>query len=543
MDERTWSNLFGWIGLILSTAALLAQVPVTTPGKVELTVLDSLSNQPVTGARVELQQIGRGASPGVVHATSNEYGKVSFPRVEPGQYRIALVQAEGYIYEQSSFSAGAPINVVEGAVAHAGNVTVVPLGTVQGTVTDEEGKALAGATVTVLRYTYANGLKTLIPPAQVTTATTDARGRYKIEAVPPGRYYVRLSRPHLPKIALPVFAPIYYPDGETPEQATRIEVSSLSGMAVADFRIRSTNTFHLRGRVFGIPEKTRMRMVTIQSCTQGVREPPAFINALDIRADGLFDAAGLPPGRYCLSFAARNGAETLSEANDVFTVSDRDVDDIRLAAEPLVDISGRIVREDGLSVSWPDSIRLVPAILTGTPPISGKVSAGGTFQLFSVRPEAYKLQVLSMPVGGYLKSIKFGDREVIDGNIKPSGGGTLVIEIGAARCHLSGTVDFGSKAPTEGIPVTLAPAGSLSNRADLIRTVYTNSKGEFAANGLMPGAYRIFPWQELERELVQLPEFLSQFVATSVDVTEEGSANVEVKMISSAEIEAARTRF
>ncbi len=551
MGRATWAYLF-LSSLLLSICVLHGQVANQNnpkPGKMELIVVDSITNQPVPSATVEVDRIGP-LPLSVRHATSDEHGRVSFPQVEPGKYRIALVQVTGYTFNppdtlSSSFT---PITVEEGAVVQGGSIVVIPFGSIQGTVTDEMGEPVAGAAVTALRLSYLNGLKTLLPPAGATPGTTDARGQYRINAVQPGRYYVRLSAASFRKqetvFASMAFAPVYYPNADAASRAVRIEVYPGDATPPVNFRLRPSDTFHLRGSVTGIPDKTRVRSVTVQSCTPGVREDTAFIAAPTLQADGAFDAERVPPGIYCLTFEGLNGSETTAYAREVVTVIDRDLDVIRLAAAPLLDVPGVVTLEENASLRMPASVELRPTTLLTDVFSVGRVDrTNGAFRLAGVRSGDYRLAVPSVTPGGYIKSIKFGGRDVTDGNINLSGGGTLAIQIGAARCGLTGRVDFGSGKPVNGMRVTLAPDGALSGRIDLIRTAFTNDQGEFKVTDLAPGSYRLFPWEKFEFELAQSPEFLNLFSTSSIRVAEGEQPNVEVKMISSGEIEAAKARF
>jgi hypothetical protein len=549
MGQVTWACRFLGAGVLCVLHAQVPNAPASKPAKLELTVVDSITNQPVANASVELDRISPPPS-SVRHATSDEHGHASFPQVEPGKYRIALIQVAGYTYDppdtlSSSFT---PITVEEGAVVQAGNVAVVPLGAIQGTVTDEMGEPVVGAEVTVLRFSYLAGLKTLAAPAQAAPGTTDARGRYRTSAVLPGRYYVRVSVASFRRLgaapASMVFAPVYYPNAEAASRAVRIEVYPGAGTPPVNFRLRPTDTFHLRGSVVGISDKLRPRVIEIASCTPGIREDPALVTATALRADGSFDAEGVPRGTYCLTFQGLSGNELTSYAMEVVTVINRDIENIRLAAALPLDIPGVVTLEEGAALKRPASVQLRPATQITVPSSTGSVDGtNGAFRLVGVRPADYKLAVTSVPTGGYIKSMEFGGVDVSDGKINPSGGGTLMIQIGAARCSLTGRVDFGSGQAIRGMRVTLAPDGALSDRIDLIRTVFANDKGEFKLTDLAPGSYRIFPWEKFEFDLAQSPEFLSLFSASSVRVAEGEQPNVEVKMISSSEIEAAKARF
>jgi cytoskeletal protein CcmA (bactofilin family) len=211
-----------------------------------------------------------------------------------------------------------------------------------------------------------------------------------------------------------------------------------------------------------------------------------------------------------------------------------------------VEVSGAVTLEEGASLRMPAFVNFRPVTLFGIPGSMARVDeSSGALQFggkLAIVPREYKL-VLSVPAGGYIKSMKFGGREVADGIVSISGSGKLEIEIGAARGHLNGRVDFGPGNAAEAVRVTLAPDGALSNRTDLIKTVFTNERGEFEVSSLAPGNYRVLAWEKFEADLAAWPEFLSVFSGSSVRVTEGEVPNVEVKIISAREIEAAKARF
>jgi hypothetical protein len=519
------------------------------PGTLELTVTDSKTGQPVGEATVELV----GGS--TYHARSDAFGHVSFPRVEPGRYRILSVQVDGYGYvPDATSSTHVPIVVAESAAANVGTVAVTPLGMIRGAVTDEAGRPIIGAEVVALRYVSVGGVRGLVATTHDKSGITDGQGQYRIHHLAAGRYYVRVSLPpdnpktpgatraSTPPVA---FAPVYYPNANVLSLALRIDVPLGTEAQNIDFRLRPGATFHMRGSVSGLADRARA-LATVRSHTPGVSIDGAFLSVVTVQADGAFDVPSIPPGEYILSLEERDRTGTASFAIHEFTVIDRDLEGIRLTAVPPTDIWGMVkLDENGASLQMPNSVSLRPAdVLLGAIPMGSVDKTNGTFRLAGLLPIDYRLNVSSVRTGSYIKSIKLGSRDISGGKFNiAQGSGTLLVEIGVARGRLNGRVDFGIEKPPGGIRVTVAPDGPLGDRADLTQSVFTNERGEFQLSNLAPGNYRVLPWEQLDADLAQSPEFLSLFRVSSVKVGDGESASVEVKVISILEIEDAKVRF
>ena len=557
MSRMARRRLYLWFSAWLSLCFLQAQAPKQDspkPGKVEFTVVDSVTHKPVRYVSVELLRVDVNQG-SVSHASSDEHGLVTFPKVEPGLHRVGLVQAEGYTYEAPVLGSPSDIRIVvaEGATVQGGTITVIPLGTIQGTVTDEMDVPVEGADVIAVQYRYSEGVKSLQSGLGEMPGTTDEQGRYKIQHLMPGRYYVRVSARAYGKSADATrgsgmaFARAYYPNSDTPTGALHVSVSAGGETSGIDFRLRKVPTFHVRGTVSGITSRERIGLppqVTLRSCTPGKLEDFAYLTVAIPKPDGSFDAENVPPGTYCMTFEVRNVSELALCATETITIVDRDVDGIRLNAAPPSEVSGVVKIEAGASMGMPFSVTLHATSATLQRISMGRIGKDGTFRIGGLIPTDYELSVAIPPNGGaYLKSVRFGGREITDGTINVSGGGNLVIEIGAGRARMKGRIDFGSGKPMGGVRVTLAPDGPLSNRNDLIRTVLANEIGEFEVTDLAPGSYRILAWEKYEADLVQDPEFLDVFRVSSVTVANGEQQDVEPRMISAREIEDAKAQF
>jgi hypothetical protein len=125
-----------------------------------------------------------------------------------------------------------------------------------------------------------------------------------------GRAFQETSYPHDPAVRWPK------PDLTKPE--------------VVDFTLHSSPTFHVRGRVTGVPASAESPVVSISDCGQPLEESRNAIATL--RDDGSFDATAIRPGFYCVRFEM---TERSTQARRLFPmktmkVSDRDIDQVEL---------------------------------------------------------------------------------------------------------------------------------------------------------------------------------------------------------------------
>jgi hypothetical protein len=143
--------------------------------------------------------------------------------------------------------------------------------------------------------------------------------------------------------------------------------------------------------------------------------------------------------------------------------------------------------------------------------------------------------------GSYLKSFRFGERALPGGFEVPRTGGTLTLVIATDGGQVSGKVQDQDGNPGDHMLVTMAPAGTLAQRLDLIRTVVTRDDGSFQLRGVAPGEYTVFAWERLDENAARSPEFLKMFAgkASTVTVTAGAPASVQVKSVRAEEMEEA----
>jgi hypothetical protein len=183
--------------------------------------------------------------------------------------------------------------------------------------------------------------------------------------------------------------------------------------------------------------------------------------------------------------------------------------------------------------------------LPGAP--QGAVQPNGTFCLANVAQGDYRVYVppllntfqwgtpslVPLLQNAYIKSIRLGGADVLsDGlrlNFAPQEPLEVLIGNGA---KLSGTVINDKRESVVNATVALVPTAS-RQRIDLYRTTTSDKDGRYKMQGIPPGSYRAYAWEDVERDAWQDPTFLSLIEGrgTTVQVSEGMQADADLIVI------------
>ncbi|HUK37291.1 MAG TPA: carboxypeptidase-like regulatory domain-containing protein, partial [Vicinamibacterales bacterium] len=117
------------------------------------------------------------------------------------------------------------------------------------------------------------------------------------------------------------------------------------------------------------------------------------------------------------------------------------------------------------------------------------------------------------PLGNaYVKSITLGRADVLASGLHLWGPTTqpfdIVVGLNGARTE--GTATAGRDA-APGVTVVAVPDGANRGRSDLYRETTTDRQGKFAIDGLAPGDYTFYAWDDIERGAWESPEVMREF--------------------------------
>jgi hypothetical protein len=95
---------------------------------------------------------------------------------------------------------------------------------------------------------------------------------------------------------------------------------------------------------------------------------------------------------------------------------------------------------------------------------------------------------------------------------------------------MNGSVTNSRGEPIGNATVALVPEAPRRRRADLYRTISTDVSGRFQMQGLTPGDYKVFAWDDVEEGAWLDPEFLRAYEnrGTRVRIDEARDAAVQL---------------
>jgi hypothetical protein len=520
---------------------------VAFAGSVEGTVTNAATGEAVKRATVTLMSRSRAAR---YIVSADDAGRFTFPDVEAAPDWVAEARAQGFALPKETRQAlkeRPPIAVAEREPVKGVTVKLAPLGAIEGRVVDGDAEAVRGVTVQALQYQYRGSGRRLDIRA---SAVTDARGRYRLYFLEPGRYVLRAylhetppgpaePSPHVHNfVPEDGFPPSYYPGTPEAEGASAVEVKAGAELSGYDFRMERTAAYHVRGTLAGADDP-RTRVVVAPCSTRAMDF--GFTFSADMLRDGRFDARGITPGRYCVAVHRLSGGR-LATANAQVTVTDHDVNGMALEAPLTPTIQGAVQMDpSGAERPHPITVQVSDLDTPGLGLGYAMVQGDGTFLMRFVPSGPASLSVNGHLEESYLKSFRFAGEASRGAFEVPRTGGNLTLVMGTDGGQVHGKVQDQDGNPGDHMLVTIAPAGTLAQRMDLIRTVSTSDDGSFEVKGLAPGDYQAFAWEGLDDYATRSPEFLKLFAdrASAVTVMAGAPSSVQVKSVRAQEMEEA----
>jgi hypothetical protein len=562
---------------VLAAAGMLAACfsapaqPVSDPCRVEGTVLNAVTGQPVRKARITLTPM-QGGEP--MLASTDSQGKYALPNIPPGTYNLAAAH-DGYIGQRygaqkpGEGQKGESFELKAGSVKSGIDLKLTPLGSIMGFVRDEDGDPIRQMNVAVLAYGYSPSGREL----QIRSETqTDALGEYRLFDLPPGTYYLR-AKPMSARAsgiaqATETYATIYYPNSIPQSGASAIELAAGQEQRGVDFVLHTISLSFIRGHIVK-PVGSDNCSVRIKALADDLPSFPSdgmagsvgFVisgsyvkmagsgvvlanlagpdpaGRRQVDQDGKFEFHNVPVGSHTLRGTCTVGDQQFTTKLPI-ELNAAGLDNVELRPVGPSTITGQ-VHIEGESKSKVSETRVWAEgessfVANGSDSDKGELPEDGTFAFADLAPETYHLHV-TVPDGLYVKSITEDGRDVQESGIDLTAGGMSVpvqVVLSANGGSIEGSVENGA-----GAKVTLIPSDPQAPRS-LAKMVVAGADGHFAFPVVAPGRYKLYAWEDVdENAALYDAAFRKPFdnQAQTVDVDEKQKATAQLHLIPKVE--------
>ena len=524
------------VGLLI---ALVALQFTPQPGTIAGTVIKAGTavQQPLGDARLELT--GAPGAPVVTRTDLN--GEFAFPNLPPGQYRLT-VTCDGFIRQEY----GKRIVVAGGQQVGDVLFELEPAPTVTGWVLDSFGEPIANIMVEALHRSYdVRGNPRL---ARAASALTDDRGEYRIFWLNPGEYFFYASSA-LPdskeEQPLRVVTPTYFPGVRAPDDARSLRLDIGREIRV-DFRLsRRVSLWKVSGQTMnGGTSRSIAARITLTPSNQD----PSFsryraASSATGREPGQFSILNVVPGSYVLMAKSGSGDQEIAIFESVslrpvpYSPRTRPPEhEVSLRLAPPFSITGRLFVEsrEGADLGGA-SVALISVDPDLPSPRRVLVRPDGQLVLDGVVPGSYVLEISGLSQDLYLKAARFGDDDILEDPLtldRPDRANPLGILLGSDGGRLE-VAAYGDEGEPHAAHVVLVPDVTRRSRRDQYRVTMSGEAGPAILEGIPPGSYKLFAWEDLVPNAYLNSDYLKAYEALGVGVNIASGDNppVSVRLI------------
>lgn len=514
--------------LLLAPIGVAQQRTVSFNGS----VVDAASNLPLPRTTLELRPVGGNptqAYPGL----SNDDGQFVFRNIPAGNYTLTAAR-NGYVRtdfgQRGPNGKGVPLSLSANQQPPQVRIAMTQSGAISGRISDPSGAPFPYIQIHAKRILYRESVRTL---TTISSTYTNDLGEYRLWNLPPGQYVIAaevntgaqgilpasstmipplpggividpITRGSMQAIPDPANlnqrrnsqilsgwkAPTYYRNAIDDRVATLIDLKPGNDLTGIDFVAGTISTLPVM--ITAPPDTQQMQLMFFpgQISSNVVFRPGNPIPALTWQ---------VPPGPLTIGGSGTTNGNGSFITYSAIEVTPQNPAVVSLVAAPSLELSGRVTVEGQSNDADVGRLRIQfrrnPAIM-GIPPVVVLPSAGSFSKTAMFVEGDYRIDVSGFGGslnGAYVKSIRVRDT-VLAGNALHIGGEALTgieIIIGTRGGQIEGDA-------LSNVVVTLVP--DERSRLDLYKTITTDAAGHFRFDGITPGSYKLFSWEDVEPE-------------------------------------------
>jgi protocatechuate 3,4-dioxygenase beta subunit len=533
-------NLLISVSFLLVYPPQKADAPAPSPANlctVQGVVVRLDTGEPLRKARVQLWSQGNLDDQGMI-AITDAAGRFELKGIAPGQYELSA-ERNGYLRQLFGQTApGQPastLTLAPGQTVSDITFRLQSAAVICGHIYDEDGDPVPGAQAYALRSTYEDGRRQFVSSG---SGVTNDLGEFRIYGLVPGQYFVQANYQRLQvHKGEQAYLPIYYPGVPDAARAVPISVRPGDEFTSADITLQVVHGVTLRGHIVspGDLDPGLTGRVELYAQSSTAAGPSVVAQSYTSGSQGSFELRNVPPGAYFL-YAFRGELR----ARQPIEVDSNDIDGLSLVVTPGVKLKGRLIVEGKLALGhtslW---VNLPPNYARGTiisgASLADAVKPDGTFMLNDAFDGDYEVAVYGLPESWFVKSARLDGTDVLTAGVTidtKQAPGLLEIVVSPNGGFVEGIVTKDEQ-PFKGGTVTLVPDPPSRGQLRLYKSSSTDQLGHFQLQGIAPGDYKIFAWENIDTNAWTSPEFLQPYETRgeSVHVAEGSHSTVNTEVI------------
>ena len=514
--------------------------------------LVNAAGEPVSGAEIHLTPLTGGMQAGgpAYTTVSDDNGAFVLENIRPAP-RLGLTARKAGSQEFRYGAASQPAPTVPIPIAEGESLTGLVLvmeleGVLTGRVVSADGKPIPTAMVIA---TNTSGARTF-----PITATTNARGEFRIAGLRPGSYYLAAQQvlrnlPGTPSTTTSMAT--YYPGVTDRNAATALDVTDGKQTTGLEIRIQQAKGYMVRGTLTAaLPGETTVISATPK---QAQADPLAALNETGAIVDpaGTFTLGPLAPGEYQVRATALTGGKFNIVGTAAVTIVNADVAGVTLTPLRTYAVTGKVALEDGtveqllasMYAARPGfgvrgaagpTVTLTPTETGGTATqVLAIIGADGTFRFDDVRPGLYTLASPSF-TATYLKSVIWAGGDVSFSELKIESDGEFALTYRRGAVRVTGNARDVDGRPPAGATALVWPVEPRPGRTyGGARASAIDSTGAFAMPDLPPGLYYAAAFPGINGVTALEPRFHRQFNdrATVFEIRENMPVTLDIQAL------------
>jgi hypothetical protein len=502
-------------------------------------VVNGAGGQPLAGANVTLYENGQ---PGAAaQTTTDAQGRFNLTALPDGRFEL-IASHRGYASSAYDEHGGVNTAIVTGEnFDNTGLVvSLAPLGSISGTVTEDSGDPVPQAEILLF---HEDPLR-MNAKQRANFANADEMGNFEISQLRPGVYYlcvkgvpwyrpnrpISVTGPDLQQSPLDVaYAPSCYPDTADPAAAQPITVNAgdhaeinlmlhaVPGVHVSFQVPKPAPSDGIQGGGIQIPQITQDILGTKETVETGA---PSWTNPTNPNDAASGDTmtitlSGLAPGQYDVEFP-EGGPNPAPARLGAIRVASSDLTVDASAFQSAASITGKVLMQGSGKPPETASISLIGEELD--PVSSAQIQPDGTFQISDAPPGSYEVRINGSNGLLAVSQLKINGASTGSAALRVGSDPIeLTVIASAPIAKVSGSVVRNGK-PMSGVFVLLVPADVHAGISAWILN-QSDSDGTFICDPVPSGRYTAVAIDEGWKLDWHRPEVITPYLAHGVALT------------------------